>query len=1120
MQQIFQSFDSTRWNRFVWLVRILLVFILVGILSIGLSLSHQSHYDAKRLIYKEKRIRYVNINTSKGAVSDSELVAYAIHLKKIRSKKRYDFYNQQINRGPLKKYLPLRAGFYVNWDNKSMSSLQSNIGKLNMVLPEWFFQKNAKGDIDFQINTKTLDILKQNKVAIIPMLSNNIKEHWNGDSTAKLLKNPLYRAKLISGIKNALNKYRFQGINIDLENLPSPLASCLMDFSRELYQALHPAGYLVTIDVSPFDKSLDFKKLGAYYDLIFLMAYDEHFAGKSPGCITSVKYIEQALDEAMKEVPSEKFVLCLAGYGYDWKAGQNGESISYDDLMALSTAYNAPVQFDDEKSDLYIKYIDENGNPGEAHYTDAAGIFNSIRTAEDYQTAGVALWHLGSEDSRIWSFYDLSLSEDSLAKHPFNYKLLEYIKSTSSVSFNGSGEILEIASEPEPGKVKLRVDVPDQMIENENYQNLPTSYLIKRFGKPNGKRIAITFDDGPDEDFTPRILDILKKNKIQATFFVTGINVEKNIPIIKRMYMDGHEIGNHTFTHPNLEVTSKGRERVELRSTRLLLESILGHSTLLFRPPYNTDAEPQDINQIRPLSIANDEGFLTVASSIDPNDWQIKVTADTIVARVVDQQNLGNILLLHDAGGNRSQTVLALPRIIDYFRQKGYQFVTISEIMGRTRDQVMPLVKGRDKTAEAFDYIFFMFTFLWENFLHGFFVVAIVLGISRLIILMILAILQHRKTQKEQCTVPSDYKPRVSVIVPAYNEELTVTRAIENLLRSDYPLLDIVFVDDGSKDQTFANVKAAFGNTENVQILTKPNGGKASALNFGIAEASGEILVCIDADTLLLPDAISKMVPFFVNEEVGAVAGNVRAGNTVNLLTSWQKMEYTTSQNFERRALDYVNAILVVPGAIGAFRKTAIDRIKGFTTDTLAEDCDLTVRLHRAGFTVRSCNEAISLTEAPETMKMFLKQRFRWTFGMMQTFWKHRDLLFNPRKPNIGWIMLPNLLIFGFIIPLLSPVVDLLFIIGLFSTHALFYILTYVLFFLIDWIVSALAYRYDGQKFSLLNAAMLFIQRFVYRQIFFYILIKSYLKAMKGELASWGILKRTGNVKIEPKAKP
>ena len=903
-----------------------------------------------------------------------------------------------------------------------------------------------------------------------------------------------------------------QGINLDLENLPTALLPYRFEFSKELYEALHPAGLLLTIDVSPFDEDVDYKKLDKYFDFIFVMAYDEHFADKTPGCITSLKYIEQALDLAMKDVPSEKFVLCLAGYGYNWQVGQTGKSLSYDNLISLSNAYGAPVQYDEDHSDLYINYVDENGVESEAHCPDAAMIFNSIRTSEDYKTAGVALWRLGSEDSRIWSFYDRSLSMDSLAKRPFNYKPLENFSLASEVNFTGQGEILEVASEPEPGKVTFKVDQADQMIEDEEYVNLPNSFLIKRFGKPKGKEIALTFDDGPDEDYTPTILDILKENKVPATFFVTGVNMEKNIPILERTYREGHEIGNHTFTHPDLEITSKDRERVELRSTRLLMESILKHSTLLFRPPYNTDAEPQDVNQIRPLSIAKDEGYLTIASSIDPNDWQVGVQADSIVARVVAQQLRGNILLLHDGGGNRDQTVLALPRIIDFYKKQGYTFVTISDIMGRTRDQVMPLVKGVVKTQERVDYLFFLLTYWWENFLHGFFIVAIVLGISRILILMVLAIIQHRRSKKVK--KPLSYLPKVSIIVPAYNEELTVTRTIGNLLQCDYPLFNIVFVDDGSKDQTLAKVKAAFSEDNKVQILTKPNGGKASALNYGLSMADGDVLVCIDADTLLMPDAISKMVPFFVDEEVGAVAGNVQVGNALNLLTQWQKMEYTTSQNFERRALDTVNAILVVPGAIGAFRKSALDQIKGFTTDTLAEDCDLTVRLHRAGYKVRSCNEAISRTEAPETMKMFLKQRFRWTFGMMQTFWKHRDLLFNPRRPNLGWIMMPNLLVFGFIIPLLSPVVDLLFILGLFSSHVLFYVLTYVLFFLVDWMVSALAYRYDGQRFTLWNAGVLFVQRFAYRQIFFYILIKSYLKAIKGELASWGILKRTGHVKI------
>jgi len=263
---------------------------------------------------------------------------------------------------------------------------------------------------------------------------------------------------------------------------------------------------------------------------------------------------------------------------------------------------------------------------------------------------------------------------------------------------------------------------------------------------------------------------------------------------------------------------------------------------------------------------------------------------------------------------------------------------------------------------------------------------------------------------------------------------------------------------------------------------------------------------------MLKQDAISKLIPFFINPKVGAVAGNVRVGNTLNALTNWQSIEYTTSQNFDRRAYDYINSILVVPGAIGAFRKTAMEEVDGFTTDTLAEDCDLTLRLLRADYVIRTSNDAVALTEAPESLNMFVKQRTRWTFGMMQSFWKHRDLLFNVKKKNIGLVVLPNLLIFNFLIPVFSPIVDILFIAGLFTYNAGEYTFIYLLYYFIDCIISSYAFHLDHKKFTIKTAALLFVQRFVYRQILFVVLAKAYKKVIKGELVSWGILKRTGNV--------
>ena len=671
-------------------------------------------------------------------------------------------------------------------------------------------------------------------------------------------------------------------------------------------------------------------------------------------------------------------------------------------------------------------------------------------------------------------------------------------------------------NEPDHGSTKFNFDLTDQLITNEQYKSLPSSYMLKRYGADNPKKIALTFDDGPNTEFTPEILDILKQKKVPATFFVTGVNIENNIPLIRRIYREGHEIGNHTFTHPNLEITSDNRERVELRSTRLLLESILGYSTLLFRPPYNTDAEPKNLFQIKSLAVAHDEGFISVTSYIDPNDWQEDVTADTIVARakaclLLSPDKRGNIMLLHDAGGERSQTIIALPQIIDYYEKQGYKFVTVSALMGKSRDQVMPAVASKFKITETLDLIFFSMTYAWDHFLHGFFIVAILLIISRLLVIALLAIFQQIK-EKRKKTSEIEYTPKVSIIVPAYNEELNAERTVHNLLKSNYPDLEVIFVDDGSKDDTYNKVKTTFENNTKVTVLTKPNGGKAAALNFGIKQAKGEILVCIDADTVLPSDAIPKLIPYFADLEVGAVAGNVRVGNTLNLLTNWQSIEYTTSQNFDRRAFDAVNAILVVPGAIGAFRKTALEEIDGFTTDTLAEDCDLTLRLLIAGYRIRTCNEALALTEAPETLNMFLKQRSRWTFGMMQSFWKHRDMLFMSKKLNISWIALPNLLIFNFIIPFFSPIVDILFIAGLFTYDAPEYVFFYLLYYIIDCIIAFMAYKFDNQKFTFKTAIYLFVQRFIYRQLLFYVLFKSYKKAIKGELVSWGVLKRTGNV--------
>src|SRR5205807_8050284 len=201
---------------------------------------------------------------------------------------------------------------------------------------------------------------------------------------------------------------------------------------------------------------------------------------------------------------------------------------------------------------------------------------------------------------------------------------------------------------------------------------------------------------------------------------------------------------------------------------------------------------------------------------------------------------------------------------------------------------------------------------------------------------------------------------------------------------------------------------------------TKPNAGKAEALNYGLEHLTDEeIFVGIDADTIIARDAVSQLVPHLLNSKIGAIAGNAKVGNRVNLWTRWQALEYITSQNFERRALNVMSAVSVVPGAIGAWRRSAVREAGGYHTDTVAEDADLTMSLLEHGWKVVNEDRALAFTEAPTTARGLMRQRFRWSFGILQAVWKHGSAI--RRRSRLGWIALPNIIIFQILLPLVSP---------------------------------------------------------------------------------------------------
>jgi len=702
------------------------------------------------------------------------------------------------------------------------------------------------------------------------------------------------------------------------------------------------------------------------------MAYDEHSPDTKPGPISSQRWIEAAVDMVANSVPSNKIVLGLAAYGYDW--GTNGaETITYQEALTTARESEGEVEFDEDTYNLSFDYYDGKDSLHHVYFTDAATNFNSLRFVTEYGLAGSAIWRLGSEDRRLWDFYNKPMNKAALRN--FDFEEFNKVEGSDVVDYIGEGEILDILSTPTNGHITPQIDTAEMLISAEAYDKLPSDYVVKRWGKTTQKKLVLTYDDGPDPLYTRQILDTLSKYHVPASFFMVGLQAENNIPLVKRIYNEGYEIGNHTFTHPNMAVVSEKRANVEMDLTRLLIECITGHSTLMFRAPFNADSEPSKGEELAPISLSRKKNYLTIGESIDPEDWQKgevpDFNADTIFNRVVNIYNshLQNedsvsIILLHDAGGDRSETVKATGMIIRYFKSKGYTFTTVADLLHKKKADLMPSVpKGSGYYLLQFNYMLALAGYYGSHFFESLFIFFLIVSAIRLSLLGYFAIKRRREEKKLSfVSISKQNAPLVSIIVPAYNEEVNAVSSLQNLLRCDYPNFNIIFVDDGSKDNTFAKVHEAFEGNDKVRIFTKPNGGKASALNYGILQSSADYVVCIDADTKLKSDAVSLLMRHFFIEEskkIGAVAGNVKVGNEVNFITRWQSIEYITSQNFDRKAFAAINAITVVPGAIGAFRKEAIEAAGGFTTDTLAEDCDLTIRILKAGYIITDEAKAI-----------------------------------------------------------------------------------------------------------------------------------------------------------------
>jgi cellulose synthase/poly-beta-1,6-N-acetylglucosamine synthase-like glycosyltransferase/peptidoglycan/xylan/chitin deacetylase (PgdA/CDA1 family) len=628
---------------------------------------------------------------------------------------------------------------------------------------------------------------------------------------------------------------------------------------------------------------------------------------------------------------------------------------------------------------------------------------------------------------------------------------------------------------------------------------------------PPGRRVALTFDDGPDPKWTPKIAAILRREHVPATFFLIGSDAARNPGLVRRLVRDGNELGNHTYTHVALSNGPGWQRRLQLDLTEATIAGITGHYTRLVRPPYSATPDAVTVQDEHDLAALAGRRYLIVLANYDSEDWSRPGVAK-ILRNASPPGTTGGIVMFHDGGGNRSETVAALARLIPQLRARGFRFVTVSQLAGLSPSDVEPLASNWEKRRGAVFAAAVRFGFVLVRVLLLLIGLVGILFAARVVLVLGLAGYQLR-LQKRRPPLP-DYLPPVVVIVPAYNESVGIERAIRSLADSDYPDYEVIVVDDGSTDDTADIVEGL--ELDRVRLLRKANGGKASALNAGIDASSAPVVVMVDGDTVFEPEALRRLVQPLGDSSVGAVSGNTKIGNRGGFLGRWQHIEYVTGFNLDRRMYEVLQCTPTVPGAIGAFRRDALTEVGGVPGDTLAEDTDLTLAIGLTGRRVLYAADAYAWTEAPSSLGDLWQQRYRWSYGTMQAVWKHKGALLtrNPRERRIGRLALPYMILFQILLPIVAPLIDVFALYGLLFRNAVPVLAFWLGFNALQLLLATFAFRMDKESLKPLWALPL--QQFVYRQLMYMVIIESTVSALVGARAHWRHLTRTGDVQVRP----
>jgi peptidoglycan/xylan/chitin deacetylase (PgdA/CDA1 family)/spore germination protein YaaH len=642
---------------------------------------------------------------------------------------------------------PLAVGFYAPWDDASAASLARHIGDLDWLVPGWISVTGADHRLTMFPDRRGRAIIAQaaRRPLLLPMVQNAIEGQWDGAGAAALLHDPVARRQLLDRLVAFLTQNHADGVMFDFEDIPASAQQDYLQFLREAKAAFGPRHMLITIAAPVENEEWNLAAFGGIADKIFLMAYDEHSPPGEPGPVASQSWFVRVVTSALGKLPPGKAIVALGSYAYDWANDHDGEGISVEQAWLTAHESQTMPTFDRPSGNAAFAY-EEAGKTHNVWILDAASLFNEVVALRSVGANAFGLWRLGTEDPSVWTIF--GKDHDG----PVPAKSIERIPAGTNVDIEGTGEILKVGAVPVPG---LRAITTDRsgLITNQTFALLPLPYTIERAGYRPGL-VALTFDDGPDPVWTPKILDILKSRHVPGTFFIIGENALTQRRLLDRIVREGNEVGNHTYTHPNLGEATPRETELELNATQRLFQAFTGRSMRLFRAPFFGDAEPTTADEINPVATAQQLGYLSVGLHVDPGDWK-RPGAQQIVDRTIEQvldsddERSGQIVLLHDAGGDRSQTVAALPAIIDGLEQRGYRFVPVSALINLSRDAAMPPLSKGDQVAARADLALFTSLGFVVVGLRWLFAIAITLGIARALLLSALALRQARREARK-----------------------------------------------------------------------------------------------------------------------------------------------------------------------------------------------------------------------------------------------------------------------------------------------------------------------------------------------------------------------------------